>query len=215
MVEDILPSGWQEVANADHDSVRYNPQSISRFEHTETSVGIRVTPAEPNAGVGTGSGAGSGGGSESGEREGNDGKGEYQVTVGEDVSDSPDDVTPIGDAADHADALALGVSSWRRTTTAASTAAKPSIACSPSTLSSGPQAGRTGGRLRDRTLRLIVWRARDEDGTSGTNENRRRDGVRKPVPRRRSRVPRGRDPLTDPLAHGRTPGATRERRRRF
>lgn len=55
MVEDALPHGWQEIENADHDVERYNPQPISRFEHVETGVGIRLTPVDPS--VRTGSGA--------------------------------------------------------------------------------------------------------------------------------------------------------------
>jgi len=97
MVEDSLPSGWQEVEDTEHDSERYNPQPISRFEHTGTGAGIRLTPAEPNAGTGSNGGA-----------DESEGKGEYQVSVGADGSGNPGDMTPIGDAADHADALALG-----------------------------------------------------------------------------------------------------------
>lgn len=94
MSTNALPSGWQEVNDTEHEASRYNPQPISRFEHVETGVGIRLTPADPNAGTGASGGTG--------------GEGEYRVSVGADGSGDTSDMTAIGDAADHADALALG-----------------------------------------------------------------------------------------------------------
>ncbi|PSQ23559.1 hypothetical protein BRD01_06295 [Halobacteriales archaeon QS_8_65_32] len=93
MVEDALPSGWREVNDAEHDSGRYNPQPISRYEHGGTGVGIRLTPADPNAGTGNAGGTG--------------GEGTYQVSVGADGSGDPSDMTAIGDASGHGDALGV------------------------------------------------------------------------------------------------------------
>jgi hypothetical protein len=95
MAERALPTGWQEVNNADHDAARYNPQPISRFEQTETGVGIRLSPAEPT--TGTGSGTGPDGDSE----------GEYQVSVGPNGAGDPGEMDELADASDHADALGI------------------------------------------------------------------------------------------------------------
>ena len=66
---------------------------ISRFEHAETGVGIRLSPAEPS--TGTGSGTGPNGESEN----------EYQVSVGADGAGDPGEMDGLADASDHADAL--------------------------------------------------------------------------------------------------------------
>ena len=93
MAERALPTGWQELDDADHDATRYNPQPISRFEHAETGVGIRLSPAEPS--TGTGGGTGPNGESEN----------EYQVSVGADGAGDPGEMDGLADASDHADAL--------------------------------------------------------------------------------------------------------------
>lgn len=93
MVEDALPAGWREVDDTDQDAGRYNPQPISRFEHTETGLGVRLTPTDPNAGTGSGGGA--------------EGEGEYRVTVGEDGSGDPSDMRGLTNASGHADALGV------------------------------------------------------------------------------------------------------------
>lgn len=90
MAEDALPSGWQEIDDTDRDAGRYNPQPISRFEHGETGVGIRLTPADPKAGTGSGPG--------------DDGENDYRVSVGE---DGAGDMAPLTNASGHAGALGV------------------------------------------------------------------------------------------------------------
>ncbi len=87
MPNNEMPTGWQKADQPDDELIRYNPQPVTEYEHTETNIALQLIPSDQQTG------------STSGES--------YRINLRSGSADTSGDVELLTSAADHETALGV------------------------------------------------------------------------------------------------------------
>lgn len=50
MPNNEMPTGWQKSDQPDDELIRYNPQPVTEYEHTETNIALQLIPSDQQTG---------------------------------------------------------------------------------------------------------------------------------------------------------------------